>query len=245
MSATLSSCLAFVLLLFQQSSVGQTTLTVAAAADLTNLEPELATSFRKIDPGIQIRWVTASSSVLAQQIRNGAPYDVFMSANAQFIDQLALNRNLLPESVTSYAVGRVAVLWRDGKHHEMKDLAGREVRFVALPNPELAPYGVAAQQALEHAGIWPEVKPKVVYGENVRQALELFESGNADAVITSDSLLQGRNPQLIPADWHQPILQKAGIVAKTPNSDAARKFLKFLDGPAAQAVFARFGFSKP
>jgi molybdate transport system substrate-binding protein len=183
--------------------------------------------------------------VLAQQIHNGAPYDVFMSANVQFVQDLVNSGDLRPDSVIAYAVGRVGVLWRDGKHHPIKDLASNEVRFVALPNPKLAPYGVAAQQALEHAGIWAQVRPKVVYGENVRQTLELFRSGNADAVLTSDSLLQGRNPQLIPADWHKPILQKAGVVAKTPNAEAARKFLSFLSTPAAQAVFAQFGFSKP
>lgn len=245
MSLVLSSCLALALLLFPAIAVGQTTLTVAAAADLTNLQPDLANSFHKIDPGVQIRWVTASSSVLAQQIHNGAPYDVFMSANAQFVQDLANSGDLRPDSIIAYVIGRVGILWRDGKHHPIKDLTSKEVRFVALPNPKLAPYGVAAQQALEHAGIWAQVRPKVVYGENVRQTLELFRSGNADAVLTSDSLLQGRDPQLIPADWHKPILQKAGIVTKTPNSEAAQKFLSFLRTPAAQAVFARFGFSKP
>lgn len=245
MSLRLSSYFAIGFLLLAEQNVSHHTLTIAAASDLTNLEPDLGSSFRKIDPAIQLSWVTASSAVLAQQIRNGAPYDVFLSANAQFVDELASNRNLLPASVTRYAVGRLGMLWRDRKHHEIKELAGKEVRFVALPNPQLAPYGVAARQALEHAGIWPQVRPKVVYGENVRQTLELFDSGNTDAVLTSDSLLQGRNAQLIPADWHQPILQKAGIVAKTPQLAAAQVFVEFLGSPAAQDVFARFGFSKP
>ncbi len=150
-----------------------------------------------------------------------------------------------PSSVRTYAVGRVGVLWRDGKQHPLKDLAADWVRFVALPNPKLAPYGVAAQQALEHAGVWKAVQPKIVYGENVRQALELFESGNADAVLTSNSLLQGKNPDLIPTDWHSPIIQKAGIVAASPNRAAAQKFLDLLLSPAGQAVFAKFGFSSP
>jgi molybdate transport system substrate-binding protein len=233
------------LLLFPQMSVGQTTLTVAAASDLTNLEPDLGSSFREANAGVQVKWVTASSAVLAQQIRNGAPYDVFMSANAQFVDELASNRNLARDSVTGYAVGRVGMLWRDGKQHPINELESNKVRFIALPNPKLAPYGVAAQEGLEHAGVWPQIRSKIVYGENVRQTLQLFESGNADAVLTSDSLLQGRDPQLIPADWHRPILQKAGMVARTPNAEAARKFLDFLGAPAAQAIFARFGFSKP
>lgn len=242
MSAGLSSIFAILLLLFLKPCVGQTTLTIAAAADLSQLEPKLADAFRKNEP-IRVRFVTEASAMLAQQIENGAPYDIFLSANAAYIDRLASIRKIEPNSVITYAIGRVGVLWRDGKPHPLSDLAQNWVRFVALPNPRLAPYGVAAQQALEHARLWEFVRQKVVYGENVRQALQFFDSGNADAVLTSASLLQGRNPDLIPADWHQPIVQKAGIVSGTKNLEAARKFLGFLTSPAGQAVFASFGFS--
>jgi len=183
--------------------------------------------------------------MLKEQIASGAPYDVFLSANAEFVDQLASSGKLVPESVKAYAAGRVGMLWSDKKHHSLNDLAQSWVRFVALPNPKLAPYGVAAQQALEHAGIWKQVQPKVVYGENVRQTLQLFESGNADVVLTSDSLLQGKDPDLIPADWHRPIIQKGGIVAASSNQQAARKFLDFVLSPAGQAIFAQFGFGTP
>jgi len=230
--------------LLSELCVGQITLTVAAASDLTSMEPLLASSFGKIQPDVHLRFVTASSAMLAQQIQNGAPYDVFLSANAQYVDRLSSSGKLARDSVRTYAIGRVAILWRDGKHHAIGDLAQNGVRFVALPNPKLAPYGVAAQQALEHAGIWEQVRRKIVYGENVRQALQLFESGNADAVLTSDSLLQGKDPQLIPDDWHQPITQEAGIVARSRNAEAARKFLNFLVSPEGQAVFAQYGFGK-
>jgi molybdate transport system substrate-binding protein len=243
MSLRLSSSLAlFLITLAPSFALGQTTLTVAAASDLTNLEPSLASAFRKYEPKVEVRFVTAASAMLRQQIDRGAPYDVFLSANADYVDKLASSRKLIPESVKSYATGRVGLLWRDKKHHNINDLTQSWVRFVALPNPKLAPYGVAAQQALEHAGIWKLVQPKVVYGENVRQTLQLFESGNADAVLTSDSLLQAKNPDLIPPDWHRPIVQKGGIVAASTNQAAARKFLDFVLSPAGQAVFAQFGF---
>ncbi len=201
-------------LFLASSSAHCATLTVAAASDLTNLEPELAAAFSKEG---EVRFVTAASGVLSQQIENGAPYDVFLSANAQFVDRLASNGKVVPSSVLTYAVGRVGVLWRDGKSHSLSDLSQKWVRFVALPNPKLAPYGVAAVQALQHAGVWEFVSQKAVYGENVRQTLQMFESGNADAVLTSDSLLQGKSAQVIPADWHQPVVQKAGIVASSSN----------------------------
>jgi molybdate transport system substrate-binding protein len=245
MSVRLSSYLSlFFLLPLASLTPAQTTLTVAAAADLSNLEPQLGHQFEKTNP-IRVRFVTGASAILTQQIENGAPYDVFLSANVQFVDRLSSFGKLMPDSVAVYAVGRVGVLWRDGKQHPIKDLTENWVRFVALPNPKLAPYGVAAQEALEHAQIWAQVQPKVVYAENVRQALQLFESGNADAVLTSASLLRGKNATLIPGDWHRPIVQKAGIVAGTKNLEAARKFLAFLQGKDARGIFAAFGFSSP
>ncbi len=245
MSARLSSCLLLFFLLLSTESVGQTTLTVAAAADLAPLQPALTSSFGKNDPGVTLKWVTGASAALRQQIENGAPYDVFLSANAQYVDDLAAKGMIGPRSVRAYAEGCVALLWQDGQPHPWKDLAQPGVHVVALPNPKLAPYGVAAQQSLEHLGIWAAVQPKVVYGENVRQAFQMFTSGNADAVITAASLLGGRHPMLAPAGWHAPILQKAGVIAATHQEHAADLFLNFLTGPGGQAVFARFGFASP
>lgn len=245
MSVRLSSFLATIFfLLSAHLGSAQTTLTVAAASDLTLLEPLLQQQFEKANP-IRLRFVTGASATLAQQIENGAPYDVFLSANAQFVDRLASNRKIDPGSVRAYAVGQVGLLWKDGKQHDFKDLTANWVRIVALPNPKLAPYGVAAQQALEHEGIWSAVQPKVVYGENVRQTLELFESGNADAVLTSDSLLQGKPVTIVPNSWHPPILQKVGIVSSSSQHQAAQTFTDFLLTPAAQSVFKQFGFMPP
>jgi molybdate transport system substrate-binding protein len=242
MSVRLSSYLSTILLLtLAFPTTAQTTLTVAAAADLSAAEPQLAQQFEKTNP-IRVHFVTGASAILSQQIENGAPYDVFLSANAQFLERLSSFGKLRHDSVTAYAIGRVGILWKDGKQHRISDLTEDWVRFVALPNPKLAPYGAAAQEALEHAGIWKQVQPKVVYGENVRQALQLFESGNADAVLTAASLLKGRNASVIPADWHRPIVQKAGIIAGTKNLEAAREFLDYLTGEDAQAIFAKFGF---
>jgi molybdate transport system substrate-binding protein len=213
-------------------------LTVATASDLSPVQPAL----QKAQPNLQIRFVNAASSVLSQQIENGAPYDVFLSANSQFVDQLASNGKLRVDSVRTYATGRVAILWSDKKSHPVSDLTQDWVRFVALANPRLAPYGAAAQQALEHAGLWTAVKKKIVYGENVRQALQLFDSGNADVVLTALSLVNDRKPDLIPVTWHAPIVQKAGVVAASKNQSEAQAFLQFLTSPAGQAIFAKFGF---
>jgi molybdate transport system substrate-binding protein len=213
-------------------------LTVAAASDLSPVQPAL----QKAQPGLQIRFVNAASSVLSQQIQNGAPYDVFLSANAQFVDRLASNGKLRADTVRTYATGRVAILWSDHKPHPISDLTKNWVRFVALANPRLAPYGAAAQEALDRAGLWRRLKGKIVYGENVRQALQLFDSGNADVVLTALSLVQDRKPELIPATWHAPIVQKAGVVSASRRQAEAQAFLQFLTSPAGQAIFAKFGF---
>jgi len=246
MSVPLSSCLSFVTLLFLGTTIAlaQNSLTIAAASDLSAVAPELAHAFEKTNPTIKITFVHQASAMIAQQIENGAPYDLFLSANAQFVDRLVSSGKVKPSAV-AYAVGRVAILWRDGKTHIVNDLAADSIRFIALPNPKLAPYGVAAQQALEHEHLWQKVQSKIVYGENVRQTLQLFDSGNADAVLTSDGLINERHPQLIPATWHQPFIQKAGIVSASPKQREANLFLQFLLGPNAQAIFARHGFSRP
>jgi molybdate transport system substrate-binding protein len=244
MSPRLSSSLLLTLFFLATSiSVAQNTLTVAAAADLSKITPELTQVFEKTNPTIRVSFVSEASSILAQQIENGAPYDVFLSANAQFVDRL-VSSGKVETSAAVYATGRLAILWRDGKRHEINDLTQDWIRFVALANPKLAPYGAAAQQALEHEHLWDKVQPKIVYGENVRQTLQLFDSGNADAVLTSDGLVNDRKPQLIPADWHQPIIQKAGIVSASSKQKDASLFLQFLLGPTAQAIFAKYGFGK-
>ena len=237
MSIRLSSSLAVLSLsLFCQLCVAQTTtITVAAAADLSAAENPLAAAFEKTNPSLKVRFVTGASAALAHQIQAGAPFDVFLSANVDLVDQLHLT------DPKTYTVGHVALLWKDGKPHPLSYLTDPAIRFVALPNPKLAPYGLAAQQALQRSKLWEKVQPKIVYAENVRQTLQLFDSGNADAVLTSDSLVVDRHPQTVPSE----VVQKAGIVPASKQMSAAKTFLTWLVSPPAQEILARFGFDKP
>ncbi len=237
------------ILLFLLSSVSSAplsaaTLTVAAAADMASAEKDLTSSFHEIYPSDQMRFVFAASGALSQQIANGAPYDVFLSANEQFVDQLAAARKVLPDTVHVYALGELGILWRDGKSHQIKDLQEAQIRLIAIANPKLAPYGAAAREALEHEHLWETVQSKVVFGENVRQTLQILESGNADAVLTAFSLMIGRpGASVIPSDWHKPIRQKAGVIAASSNVELARKFLAFLQGPGGSAILRRHGLN--
>jgi molybdate transport system substrate-binding protein len=204
-------------------------LTVAIAADLAPLKDDLLRAMRKNEPNLEVRFVIGASATLAQQIQNGAPYDVFMSANTEYVDRLASFRRV-------YAVGHPAIRWKDEKTHPLSDLKADWVRSVALPNPKLAPYGVAAVKALQQAGLWDFVRQKAIYGENVRQTLQLFESGNTDAVITSATLLPGAVRLEID------VVQEAGAISA---KEAAREFVRKLTTPDVQAVFKAHGFDLP
>lgn len=208
---------------------------MAAAADLATVEPVLAAAFEKANPTIKVRFVTGASAALAQQIEQGAPFDVFLSANIDLVEQLHL------DGARMYTVGHVAALWRDGKPHDLNELTSAQVRFIALPNPKLAPYGAAAQEALRKLGLWEKVQPKVVYGENVRQTLQLFDSGNADVVLTAASLVIDRHPLMIPSR----VLQKGGIVRASKEKRGAGEFLDWLVSAPAQQILGGFGFDKP
>jgi molybdate transport system substrate-binding protein len=118
------------------------------------------------------------------------------------------------------------------------------VRHIAIANPDHAPYGAAAKQALESAGLWDKLRPKIVYGENVRQAWQFAESGNADAAIVSHSLVRDSGV-LIDRPAHQPIRHAAAIVARSNRAADGQRFLDWLSGPGGQALLAKFGFAQP
>ena len=213
-------------------------LLVAAASDLAPLASQLADKFQNV------RFTLGSSGALARQIENGAPFDVFLSANDDYIRQLMASGDIEPSSVVVYAIGRIALWSPNGLAHTLDDLRKPEVKKIAIANPAHAPYGVAAQKALEKAGLWKTIEPKIVYGENVRQALQFAESGNADAVITSWTLLIGRGV-LIPADLYPPIRQAGGIVKSSLKVSTGRQFLRFLTGAEGRRILEGGGLFRP
>ena len=207
-------------------------LLIAAASDLAPLAPKLERAYKGA------RFTLASSGSLKQQIENGAPFDVFLSANEQYVKDLA-TAGLVTDSIV-YATGRIALWLPNGSVKSLADLKKSNVTHLAIPNPQFAPYGVAARQALESQGVWHDVEPKIVYGENVRQALQFAESGNVEAVITSWTLLIGKGT-LLPAEWHAPIRQTGVVVKSSTQADAARRFLKVLMGAEARKILQEGG----
>ena len=217
-------------------------LFIAAAADLESLQTDVTAAFQK-QSGAGLKFTIGASGILEKQIENGAPYDVFLSANEQYVKDLAASGAIDPATVRTYAYGRLGLWSRDGRIRDVRQLLEKSVRNVAIANPEHAPYGAAAREFLTRQGLWKQLQPKIIYGENVRETLQYAESGNVDAAITSWSLLVSKKDAvLLPAD-HAPIAQAAGVVATSKQKALARQFLDFLGSPAGRAILERHGLA--
>ena len=226
-----------------------TELTVAAASDLSNAFEEIGRQFEAAHK-IKVTFVFGSTGLLARQIENGAPMDLFAAASVDYINQLEQKGLIVPGTKAIYARGRIT-LWTTAdsplKIEKIADLAHPEVKRIAIANPDHAPYGLAAQQALQTAGIWDAVKPKLVFGDNIRQTLQYAETGNVDVSIVALSLSQQSKGRwtLIPEEMHQPIDQGLAVMKTTHNEAAAREFASFVTGPEGRAILGKYGFAFP
>ena len=229
-------------------------VTVAAASDLIYAMNEIAANFEK-STGCAIRVTTGSSGNFHSQIENGAPFDVFFSADIAYPKKLETEGLAAAGSTYLYAVGKI-VLWvrADSRLDVGKGLAvlrNSSVKKIAIANPQHAPYGRAAEEALRAAGIYDAVKDRLVLGENISQAAQFAESGNADAGIFALSLV--RSPALkdkgrswpIPEKLYQPIQQGAVVLLAARNLQGAQAFLDYIKTPAVAALLERYGFALP
>lgn len=224
------------------------TLTVAAAADLrTALEASQATLEEA--SGARIVFVFGSSGQLQRQIQAGAAYDVFLSADVGYIEELAAAGDVLKESVAVYAVGRLALAWRRDLPplEGPGDLARADIERVTIANPDHAPYGRAAREAMLATGVWDATAGKLVLGENVRQATDYVETGNVDAGLVAHALVVDTTTPhlLVDAALHAPILQGAALVARGPSLEAGQRLLDFLMGARGQTLLRTYGFEAP
>jgi molybdate transport system substrate-binding protein len=224
-------------------------LVVSAASNLILAFEELGARYED-EMGMTITFNFSASGQLAQQIEQGAPVDLFVSANTAYVEDLAAKGRVLPDSVQTYARGRLTLWTRSNASltvETMGDLLKPEIERVAIANPEHAPYGVAARQAMQTAGVWEALQPKLVLGENVRQALQYAETGNVDAALVplSLSIVSEGKWTLVPEDLHTPIDQALGVVADSPRQAQARDFAAFITGPQGQAILQEYGFMPP
>jgi len=224
-------------------------LTVAAAANLTDVFGEVASAF-KAKTGVDVIFSYGSTAQLATQIENGAPFDLFAAADVEHVDSLVSAQKLTSESRAIYALGQLALWVPEGDKagvRELKDLGTKQVRFVAIAQPELAPYGRATVEVLKGAGLWEAIGPKLVYGTSISMAKQYAASGSANAAFTAYSLvLHERGTVLkINSNLYKPIEQALGIVTASPHIEGAKQFRSFLLGAEGRTILANGGYLLP
>lgn len=228
---------------------GPIKLTVSAAADLTPAFEELGPVFEQ-ETGIKIAFNFGSTGQLAQQIEQGAPVDVFAAANVSFVEALEQKNLIISETKALYAQGRITLWTRTDNSmrlERLEELAQPQVQRIAIANPEHAPYGVAAREALHSVGVWERVTSKLVFGENVRQTLQYAEAGNVDAAIVALSLsIQSKGRWvLISEKLHKPLNQALAVIKTTRHEVEARRFASFINSPQGRTVMRKYGFILP
>jgi len=246
---------ASVLLLFGfaiQSAQAGEKITIAAAADLRFAMDEIVVLFNKAHTDDQVEVIFGSSGKFNTQIQQGAPYDMYFSADIGYPRKLKVE-GFAASEVQPYAVGRI-VLWspvRDASKMTLADLADPSIRKIAIANPKHAPYGKRAEEALKAAGVWEKVEARLVYGENISQTAQFVQTGNAQVGIIALSL--ALNPELanhggyllIPDNLHQPLEQGFIITRRAENNGLAKRFADYMGGKPARAVMTKYGFVLP
>ena len=229
-------------------------IAVAAAANLTYVLGPLDHEFERQNQGVAVTSEIGSSGSLVAQIKNGAPYDVFLSADMDFPRKLIAGGGAEATSLVTFAYGKL-ILWTVRPDLELSSIAAVihnvTVKKIAVANPKLAPYGRAADEVLAKLNLASDAAPKIVYGENISQTVQFVSSGNADAGFVAFSLVTAPNLKEkgrwieVPADLYAPIAQGAVLTTRGASSPAARKYLRFLATPEARAVFTHFGYGLP
>lgn len=224
---------------------------VAAAADLQLAFQEVAVAF-KAQGGATPSFTFGSSGLLAKQVAEGAPFDLFASGNTGYVDQVVAAGACDAATKSAYARGRLVAWTPPGgpaPPTTLADLADPRFKRIAIANPEHAPYGQRAEEALRHAGLWPAIRPHLVLGENISQAAQFATSGSTQGGIVALSLALAPDVAklgdfaLIPEAWHRPLLQRMVLLKGAP--PPVREFHDYLSTTAAQAIMVRYGFATP
>ncbi len=222
-------------------------LVVATAASLSFALAEIAASFEQ-ESGIGVTLSIGSTGTLAAQITHGAPFDLFFAASTREMERLERGGFLKEGSIEVYAGGRLALIVKDGagvRASVLKDLLAPEIKRIAIANPAHAPYGAAAVRALRSAGLFEALGGRLVYAENIRQALNFVQTGNAQAGIVSLSVValdERVTYSLIPERLHGPVNQAVAILGSSSEASAAAEFIRYVKGPGGRAILRRYGF---
>ena len=247
-----------IILLAIAAMCGQTApaseLSIAAASDLVFCLEELNSAFNKAHPEIALKSITGASGNLFAQISNGAPFDVFLSADMRYPLELIKSGLAQRESLTLYAIGHL-VVWAASDAVDIssgiRSLTSPAIRKVAIANPQHAPYGRAAKAALTYFDLWNVLQEKLVFGENIAQAAHFVKTGNVDAGIVALSIVlapsvnsKGRWIE-VPEHAYSPLEQGAVVTKVGALNPASQLYIEFLRSPPARTIFDRFGFRLP
>jgi molybdate transport system substrate-binding protein len=221
-------------------------ITVAAASNLTGVFDEVAAAFRA-QTGVEVVLSYGSTAQLSQQIENGAPFDVFAAADTEHIDQLVSAGKILAASRAVYARGQLALWIPENVKagiRTLEDLVQPEIRFIAIAQPELAPYGNAAVETLKASGLWDRLQPKMVYANSINMARQLATTGNADAAFTAYSLVLNDAGNVIKVDrkLYSPLDQALGIVAASSEQGPANQFTAFVAAAPGKGILRKNGY---
>ncbi len=205
----------------------------------------------KHDIGEEVTVSFGSTGNFAQQIANGAPADLFFAADESFLANLESKSLLVPGTGQLYAVGRLVLVSASSATMQattLQDLVRPEVKSIGIANPEHAPYGRAAQQALQAAGSWAAVQPKLVFAEDIAQTWQFVQSGNADAGLVALSVAlsaPGTPYAVVDPALYAPLRQAAAVLTASSQPEAARAFLAYLNGPNGRPIMVKYGFVLP
>ncbi len=227
-------------------------ITIAAAADMKFAMEEIATVFRQANPKEEVEVIYGSSGHAFTQIQQGAPYDLYFSADINYPREL-VKVGLTASEPELYAIGRIT-LWSsslDATKMTLESLTDPKIEHIAIANPKHAPYGKRAEEALRAAGLWEKLEPKLVYGENIVKSAQFVQSGNAQVGIIALSLVV--NPELagkggywlIPDNLHEPLEQAFIITKRAEKNGLAKRFAEYMKSKESRAVMIRYGFVLP
>lgn len=230
-------------------SSDQRRVRIAAASDLQKAFTELGDEF-KTKTHITPEFTFGSSGLLAKQIEQGAPYFLFAAANKEFAELTIKAGRCDDKSARLYARGRIVVWTPNGGPAPLKleDLAKPEFKRIAIANPEHAPYGRAAKQALEKIGVWSQIEPRLVFGENIQATMLYAKERNVEAAVVALSLAvvnDGGTTLPIDQSLHDPLDQMLVVCGTGEESDAARQFADMIASPEGREVMSRYGFQLP
>jgi len=225
-------------------------LRIAGAANLVKAMEEIVPLFEK-ETGAEVDFIPGSSGKLAAQLKEGAPFDLFMSANVKFVDEATGSGECLADSKKIYARGHLVIWSKEGAEHEppakLDGLVDKKFETIAVAQPDQAPYGAAAKAALEKLGTWKKIEKRVIYGSSLEETIKLVESGNAEVgLLALSQVIKAKGKYVaVPDELYDPLDQALAVCKNGKQQALATRFVEFLAKPATQELLKSYGYTIP